>query len=172
MDQKRKELLRKIVLLTVLIMIAVGFTIPAALQLGGEESSFAEPRICQNDAECYLMCNDLPVKVLCSANLCQQNSCTEQSYYAFNSTPVNFKLAVEQSGKKINLDNRTNAQDIFIKFNGDNVQVFSSRIILKQILEKVGFTNNDFTLTVNGEQSYSYENYLPEEGNVLKVVYK
>ena len=72
MGKKDKKLFSKILLILFLLMIVLGFTLPGFLEFD-EETQYIEPRICQNDADCYLMCEDIPVEVLCSQNLCQKN---------------------------------------------------------------------------------------------------
>lgn len=176
-------------MLLFLAMIVIGFTIPGIIQFGDEDQQFVEPRICQADADCYLMCNDFPTKVLCSQNLCQQNSCNEKTYFDFNETPKNIRLTVEISGQKLDLENRSNSADLFVKIDAQgNLRVFSRNMPLSAILEKFRLkldaqclnTGDDqycqnegkkLELFVNDKQSYAYGSYLPEEGDLIKIVY-
>jgi hypothetical protein len=185
----------KWIMIIFLIMIIVGFTIPGFLNIGNENQQYSEQRICKTDADCYLMCDDQPIEVLCSQNLCQQNSCTDKSYYAFNQTPKNIKLSFEIKNQKINLENRSLPSDLFVKVNGTQLKVFSTNLFFAQILEKLNIKmdsqclyidldkycqNNDneqnynpkLEMFVNGKESFSSGNYLPEDGDDIKVVYK
>ena len=64
---KDKKLFSKILLIFLMIMIAAGFTIP---MLDFEDKVYAvEPRVCQQDSDCYLVCGDTPLKVFCSQNI-------------------------------------------------------------------------------------------------------
>ncbi|MEK6938698.1 MAG: hypothetical protein AABX04_06660 [Nanoarchaeota archaeon] len=186
--EERSILIRKIVIIVFLVMLIIGFTVPSLLDLEGEQNKINEPRICKNDAECYLMCGDnKPVAVLCSRNLCVQNGCEESSLYAFNVTPITFSLAINIDGEEQDLINRTNGQDMFVKFNGPSVQMYSPEISLKQVLEKANIllnsqcltlnqtyctnTEKELKLLVNGNITYTYENYVPQEGDKVELRY-
>jgi hypothetical protein len=163
---KDKKLFSKILLILFLIMIVLGFTLPGFLEFD-DENQYVEPKICQTDADCYLMCDDNPIEVLCSQNLCQQNSCTEGSYYTYTEEAVTFSLEVEIDDELIDLDNQSNDKDIFVKFDND-VKLYSS-LNINHVLEKLGL-NSKFNLFVNDEESYDYT-YLPQEGDKVMVVY-
>lgn len=188
--EERRILIRKIVIITFLVMVVIGFTVPGILDFG-DEQQYVPPRMCQNDADCYLECEELPVAALCSQNLCAQNSCEEKAFYPYNATPVAFTLGVKINGKSLNLANRSNAQDFFVKFSGtaenEPVAVYASNLALKDILEKArvqmsglcvitnqSYCTNDkeqLQLFVNGNASYSYGEYVPQEGDKVEVVY-
>ena len=162
---KDKKLLSKIMLIFFMLMIAAGFTIPV-LDFGNEQQ-VVEPRICQADADCYLICEDNPVKVLCSQNLCQQNACTESSYYPFKESPISFKLRVENTPTVL----FTTLDDVFVIYDGVNAQFYSTGMSLGNLFERMVLINQEYEMFVNGEQSYSFANYVPEEGDEIRVVY-
>ncbi len=167
---------RKLSLYVFLVLFVIGFTVPGFLDFGDEnQQKVFEKRFCQNDADCYLICADVPTKVFCSENLCQQNSCEEEPIFPLSETPSNFRLEVvlsnETGNQTLNLEEISNPKDIFIKFSGDNVQLYSSGLSLSNILEKVNLPKKKFNLFINGNQSYSTENYVPEEGDDIKLVY-
>ncbi len=186
-SQERKVLLRKVVMIAFLVMIVVGFTVPSLLDDGSDDRNVYEPRVCRYDSDCYLMCEDKPLIALCSQNLCQQNGCEELSGYAYNSTPVVFDLVVQINGVEQNLVNRSSSLDSFVKFSPHQVQVYSSGVPLRVILEKVNIYLNsqcvtvdqaycndpekELKMAVNGEMVYSYEYYVPQEGDKINIAY-
>lgn len=188
MREKEKKT-GKWVVIVFLVMLVIGFTVPGFLNFGDEGQQYIEPRICQTDADCYLMCEDKPVEVLCSQNLCQQNSCTEKTHLSFNETPKNVQLAIEISGQKLNVANRSNSADMFVKIGGqDDLQVFSQNLPLSTILEKfklkldaqcLNTMDNQYCqnqgkkleVFVNDKPSFAFGNYLPEDGDKIKIVY-
>jgi hypothetical protein len=172
MRKKRKNLFGKIVIILFLIMIAVGFMIPGSIDSNDGSQGYIEPRICQVDADCYLICEDSPVKVLCSQNLCVQNSCEEGNYYSFNDNPLTFELIVEENDTSVDLIGKE--EDLFIKFNGNVVSLYSSGLSLGHILEKVGLVidSESSTVYVNHEQNYAYSELVPKGGDKVRVVYE
>lgn len=187
MIQKEKKA-GKWLMILFLAMIVIGFTIPGIIQFGDEDQQYIEPRICQTDADCYLICDDKPVEVLCSQNLCQQNSCKEKVYYAFNATPKNIQLKIEINSQKLDLVNRSVSANLFVKIEGDNLRAFSQSLSLNQVLEKfklkldaqcLNTIDNQYCqkegkkleLFVNDKPSYAFGNYLPEDGDKVKIVY-
>lgn len=179
---KIEKLLSKVVMIVFLVLLILGFTIPGVINFSNPESAVkAEPRLCSSDADCYLICDNEPVAILCSQNLCLQNSCEEDSYYRYNTNPITFTLNIQN----VSLEERSNSRDFVVKFNGNEVQLFTSRLVLYQILEKAGITLDAQCLTfdrekycgdkmemiVNGENSTLYGNYVPEEGDVVEMRY-
>lgn len=188
--EERRILIRKIVIITFLVMVVIGFTVPGILDFG-DEQQYVPPRMCQNDADCYLECDGQPVAALCSQNLCAQNSCKEQAFYPYNTTPLLFTLGVKINDKTLNLANRSNANDFFVKFSGmpgeEQVSVYASNLALKEVLEKARvqmsglcvITNQSYCtnekeqlqMFVNGNASYSFGEYVPQEGDKVEVLY-
>lgn len=162
----------KILMLALLVMIVLGFTVPGFLELD-EGSESAEQRVCQADADCYLMCDDVPVKVLCSRNLCLQNSCSEESYYPYQDPGITFKLVVKNETDELDLVGLSDSKNIFVKFSGEKVKLFSSGLSLGHVLEKAGLVIDSKLgeVFVNNEKSYEYADYVPEEGDKVEVVY-
>lgn len=178
-----------------LVLVVIGFTVPAFLYQTEDETMAAEPRVCQTDSDCYLFCDEKPVLVLCSQNLCQQNSCTEKSYFAFNDTPRLIQLELEINRTKIDLVNLSNPNHFFVRLNQGQLELHNLHLSLNQILEKFSSSLNGQCLTVasrqycpssptanqkynyslqimvNGVQNYAYGNYIPEEGDKIKIQY-
>ncbi len=169
MKKKKKEQLIKTITVIFLLLVTLGFMVPGFMDLGNDHQQYAEPRICQSDADCYLMCgedNSQPVEVFCSENLCQQNFCDEYAVFPFQPEPLTFTLEIAD----LNLVELSNAQDIFVKFSNNQVQVFTPDLSLDYILEKL---NYDFSvpmeLNVNGESSDYYNSYIPAEDDLVKI---
>ena len=124
---KNKDFLKKVVVLTFLGLIVLGFTVPGFINPTEEEtSSYNEPRLCKNDAECYLLCDDVPEKVICLENLCQQNGCKDYNAFPFQDNPINFDLLISLNGETISLDERSNSVDLFVKFDNKSINVYLS----------------------------------------------
>lgn len=149
MKEKDKDLWRKVSLIAFLFFIVIGFSVPTFF-VGNQppENPQAEPRICQSDADCYLLCDSGAVSVLCSQNLCQQNACEEASVYPYTQEAKQASLEVTIDGKVLPLQN-SNPNDFFVRFADDAVQLFSPRLSLQQVLEKAGMGLTDTCLTVN-----------------------
>ncbi len=186
-SEEHKMLVKKIVIIAFLVMLVIGFTVPAFLDWGNNgQVPTTIQKNCQSDSECYLMCDDVPVSVLCYQNLCWQNSCEEFALYPFNQTPVSFLLDVRVNGKSVELTNSSSPQDFFVKLDGNKVSMYS-QLALRQILEKFKIkleggcliTNQSYcngkggnlSMTVNNEASYSYGDYVPQENDVIKIGY-
>ena len=170
MRKKKDKLFSKILLLFLTVMIVLGFTIPAFMDQG--QDTFVEPKICLTDTDCYLMCGEdgyEPVTVLCSQNLCQQNSCEENNYYPFKSEAISFSLVVEKDGVSVDLVGSD--KDIFVKFNGNIVSFYSSGLSLGHALEKANLETDFSEIYVNGEENYAFSEFVPEEGDKVKIVY-
>jgi len=185
-----EKLLSKIGMIILLILIVLGFTVPSFIDSGDNNIVNTEQRLCQTDSDCYLLCNDTPIEVLCTNNLCQQNDCKEQAYYPYENT-LTFNLNIQVENEEMDLLNRSNSRDLFIKFNGENgniVRVFSSGLSLNQVLEKLNLaidsecliTENEqyctlaekkLVVNLNEEQIYNYDNYVPKEGDKLEIIY-
>ncbi len=177
-----EKLFSKVMMIAFLVMLIIGFTVPAFLQSDNGKPA-AEQRICQTDTECYLMCEDVPVPVLCSGNLCVQNSCEEKALYPFQQNPLAFSFDVEINGSAVNLT--SNPNNFFVKFNP--LEVFSTGVSLNQILDKAGMKLDGLCLQtpqgkycndkekevqvwVNGNRTYNY-NYVPLQGDTIKIVF-
>lgn len=186
MIKKKEKLFSKIVMLVFLALIVIGFTIPGFMN-SEEPTQFVEPRICQNDADCYLMC-DIPLAALCSQNICQQNSCMEEIYYPFEQNSLTFTLMIKINNSIFNLEEYSNPKDIFVKFSGQEVQVFTSGLSLSQILEKLSMNVNakclqvrdhDFCsdkekelfFMINKEESFLYGDHVPKEADIVEITY-
>ncbi|MBI2665972.1 hypothetical protein HYX13_00005 [Candidatus Woesearchaeota archaeon] len=181
--------------ITFLVLLVIGFVVPGFLNFEDTQlQDIVEPRLCQTDSECYLTCEDTPLIILCSQNLCQQNACKEPRYFAYQEKPLTFSLAVEISGDKINLAKKSNEKDLFVKFNlnNDKTEVFSKTLSLQQILEKARIlyqsqgncveldgkeyctdASHQLKLTVNDKDVPSFpESYVPKEGDIVVLKYR
>jgi hypothetical protein len=186
-SEEQKMLVKKVVIIAFLVMLIIGFTVPAFMDFGNNgQAPTTIQKNCQADSDCYLMCDDIPVSVLCYQNLCWQNACEEFALYPFNQTPISFSLEVSINGKSVDFINSSNPQDFFVKLDGNKVSMYSE-LALRQVLEKFKVkleggcltTNQSYcngkggnlSMTVNGEEAYSYGDYVPQEKDVIKVVY-
>lgn len=188
---KSKKLFSKIVMIAFLLMVVIGFTIPL-FNLGGDSPdktpTYLEPRLCQADPDCYLICDDQPMKVLCLQNLCQINSCREYNLYPYRAEPLKFDLSIEVEGEVLDLSLYSNLLDFFTSFEEDKVEVFTTGLSLGRVLEKAGVSLEGGCLTVggkqscpseekelklrlNGEEFYDYNYYVPKEGDLVEIVY-
>ena len=192
MKKDRKRIYR-IFLYVVLVMVVVGFTIPGFLELDGNQPQNTQPKICMSDSDCYLTCQDKPVAALCYQNLCQRKTCTEESF-VFQAAPVKAELIITVNGTKLNLKeeyDQLSLSNFFVKFQTDSMELFSDKLRLKHVLDKlrmkldaqcltVGQENycgnkNDegkLQMLVNGEESYAYGEYIVEEGDKIEVKVK
>ncbi len=185
---KKEKMFSKVVMLVFLILVVIGFSVPL-FNLGGNQAQTpenSEPRLCQSDADCYLMCDDKPVEVLCLQNLCQQNSCVEFNPFPYQSDPVTFSLNVLVDTRELAL--ASNPSDLFVQFVSGDVQIFNSRLPLAAVLEKGGVqytgqclgingtqyctdAQNRVELWVNGNQSFSSGSYIPKQGDRIELKY-
>ncbi|MDP3698863.1 MAG: hypothetical protein Q8R47_04705 [Nanoarchaeota archaeon] len=177
---KTEKLFSKAVMMVFLVLLIVGFVVPAILN-NPSSNPGVEPRMCNTDADCYLFCEDKPVEVVCLQNLCLVNSCEEKSYYGYSQTPVSFIVNIQN----ITLEERSDEKDIFVKFKGNEVQVFASKLPLYYILEKADiildtqcltfdqkqYCSSDLRMGVNGTDSTAFGNYVPQEGDVIEIGY-
>ena len=177
---KTDKLFSKVLIIVFLVMLVLGFVVPGILN-NSSDSAAIDPRMCNTDADCYLFCDDQPVNVLCLQNLCLVNSCEEKSYYGYDQNPVSFTVSIEN----VTLDKRSNEMDIFIKFDGNKVQSFNSKLPLYYILEKTNiildtqcltfdkrqYCSSDLQMKVNGNESTAFGNYVPQEGDVIELSY-
>ena len=64
-------------------------------------------------------------------------------------------------------------EDIFVKFSGNQVKLYSSGLSLGHVLEKVNLeVDSDMAeVLVNGEKNYAYSEFVPKESDSVKVVY-
>ncbi len=181
---------RKIGTLIFLAMMVIGFSIPAFLDPTAREAAVQQPnqKLCQTDADCYLLCDDKPVEILCSQNLCLHDSCGQNVYYRFTEIPLTFSLHIEVDEASITLGERNNPGNVFVRFKDDTIQVFSFGLSLRHILEKAGillsseclavdgkqYCNDDtkrLQIMVNGNESSLYEKYVPQESDSVEIVY-
>lgn len=182
---KKEKLFSKVVMLVFLVLIVLGFTVPGFID--SEEPTQrvnTNERLCQTDADCYLICDDTPLKVLCSENLCQQNNCEENGYYQFIDEAINFELSIKVDNKEIDLTERAVEGNMFVNFENNNVKIFSEGTSLVQVLEKVNidlsqclvideesYCDEGLKVFVNNEQSYKFTTYVPQEGDLINIVY-
>lgn len=187
---KRKARLQfwyKIGMVIFLAMIILGFMVPGFINTDSSETfEVVEPRLCSSDSDCFLMC-DTPQTVLCTQNLCVQNSCEEGNAYRYNTQPTSFTLKINVGGDTLDLSNRSQAGSLFATFTGETVLVYSQGLPLNLILEKVqlgflgtclrvdgtSFCNGDagaIDMEVNGESNLEYGFYIPQEGDSIEII--
>jgi hypothetical protein len=195
--KKREKLFSKIVVVVFLALIVLGFTVPGFLYGNGSNvdstSNEIEPRLCQSDTDCYLICDNQPLAVLCAQNLCLQNECGP-SYYEYNpEEPISFKLGVVvDSGEnvtKLELSEKNNPQNFYVKFlEKDEIQINSHRLSLNIILDRIAILlhgtclridneaycdNDDYFLSVlvNDQEIGDAGNYIPQEADEISISY-
>ncbi|HIJ11267.1 TPA: hypothetical protein HA278_04375 [Candidatus Woesearchaeota archaeon] len=186
--KKDPKLFSKILVITLMVLLVLGFTVPGFLH-GNQDTSqgtYVEPRFCQADANCYLTCDGAPLATLCSQNLCVQNSCEEGTLYPYVAVPTTFTLIVNANSSRVDLPSRMNEQNLFVTFADDTVSLFSTGMVLGQVLEKVNVVwangclsfgtvrycedeSNAIILTVNGEESGEGTYYQPQEGDLITI---
>ncbi len=184
MVKKKENLFSKIFMITFLVLIVLGFTIPGFLNSGvnNEATTLVEERICQSDADCYLECAGQPISTICSLNLCLRNSCEEPDYFPYTKEPITFNLEV------VDLELSGNSNDFFVLFEDKQVQSFGKDLTLNLILSKAGvvlyngcllYGNEQncgedrqvLQVLVNGEEEVALGNYVPENEDDVKVVF-
>ena len=180
--------LSKTVVIVFLVLLVLGFTVPL-INFGSDKQQAkpSEPRLCQTDSECFLACDDQPLAVLCSQNLCQQNTCNDLSPFPYKETPFTFQLHVRIDAQEILLANRSTSKDVFVKFTDSNVAVYALEFSLAQVLQKasIGLSSclamdgkqycpkddKEIGIKVNGNSSYLYGDYIPQEGDKIEISY-
>lgn len=185
-----KTRLKQTLLFIFLILMAIGFTVPGFLDFG-DSSSPSPARPCQSDADCYLMCDEVPLAVLCYQNLCQQNACTETSAFPYESSPKTAGLEIVINGTKLNLKEQAeklNLNNFFVKFQEDSFAFFSSSLTLNQVLDKLRMKltssclareealycrddKSELEIFINQNQSYSYGEYNIQPNDQIKITY-
>ena len=186
---KKQQLWAKIGLLLFLAMIIIGFTVPGFINnIDAQDLKPVEPRLCQTDAQCYLTCNDQPLAVLCTKNICSQNGCHEPTYYPLKDVPLTFSLIIETNGQKISFINRSKSEDFFVKYDHHQVKLFAVGLNLNQVMEKVNMrlsatclhiatesycSTGQHTLKIlaNGNETYAGGDFIPLEGDQINIVY-
>ncbi len=187
--KKRKTNLSKILMYIILIMVALGFTIPGFLELGKEEEP--QVRICQADADCYLMCEEKPFAVLCYHNLCQQNSCQEESLFPYQAAQNTAQLEILIEDEQLDLKEqfeKLNLNNFFVEFKEDSFTAFAPNLTLTHVLDKLRIKIDSQCLTleeenycqtkehrlemfINDNQSYAYGEYEIKNKDQIKIIY-
>jgi hypothetical protein len=198
LNSPAKQRLNQILILIFLVLVVIGFTVPAFLYSGEEETTTVEPRVCRSDSDCYLFCNDKPVMVLCSQNLCQQNVCVDNRF-TFNESPRTISLEININNTNIDLSNTTLPGNLFVRVKSSSnsppeLELYNQYLSLNQILEKfqaklerqcltifsqaapqpvsqpVSQSFCNLKLFVNGKQDYAYGNYVPQNNDEIKII--
>jgi len=183
----KKRNWKKVITLVLLGMMVVGFSIPAFLDPTATTAVVQSgQKLCQVDSDCYLLCGDSPVEVLCSQNLCLQDSCDDNFYFKYQKEPLTFSLLVEVDGVIVDMEERSSAGDMFVRFENSEAAIFSSGLSMRHILEKakinlnlqcLTFDGNSYCdseklkMAVNGNESNLFESYIPKDGDVVEIVY-
>jgi hypothetical protein len=185
---KNKKRFSQVIMIVFLALIVIGFTIPGFLNSPDNTPiDYTEPRLCQVDSDCYLICDDSPVAVLCTGNLCQQNRCDEFSYFEYKNEPISFSLEVVLDTDKVKLADRINEKEIFVKYD-EKVNLFARGLTMNHVLEKFNMAinaecltvadlvscNNEesfFSFIVNRNESFQYGDYIPKDGDDISLFY-
>ena len=189
--QKRRQKFYQAGVLILLVLIAFGFMVPGFINADPTTSNsikVVEPRLCQADSDCYLTCDDEPVKILCSQNLCVQNSCEQGNPYIFQEKPLTFTLEMLIDGEPVDLSQRLSGNNLFTKLHDNVVEVHAFGLSLNHVLEKANaFLNQDclflgelsycsneekkLVVSVNDEEEYELTYLTPQQGDIIKVIY-
>ena len=90
--------------------------------------------------------------------------------------------------EKVDLINQSSSDNFFVKYNKDQIQLFSTGLNLNQVLEKINArlngqclylnkenycTNekNKLVILANGNETYASGEFLPLEGDKIRIVY-
>lgn len=177
-----------------LIAITLGFLVPGFLQGDGSEAIVnpADIKICYSDTDCYLTCDDGLKSVMCYRNICEIDSCEYAPLNEFNPIGEEFTLSITVLGEEINLPEyfATFGQGtFFMSMTDEAMQLFTPRLPLGYIFEKVGIVLQDscisingtqncedethvITSTLNGEERSASNDLLISKGDVLTIVYE
>lgn len=176
-------------MITFLILIIVGFTVPVVLNnVKPSSAKSIEPRLCTNDAQCSLTCDEQSLPVFCSNNLCQQNSCDESPLFPFQPIPVEFTLMIILDNRTIDFSNRTSSDNFYVTFNKNTVYLSASSLSLNNVLEKVGMaiknqclfmdstsycttTQKNLTMIINRNSTFPYGEYIPQPQDNILIQY-
>jgi len=192
MRKKREKLFSKIMMITFLVLVVIGFTVPGFLNANNESiqtSTPAEQRLCSTDADCYLSCPNGPVSAVCVQNLCQKNSCDEATLYPVLEQPISFALEINVNGSNIDLSTLVDQKNFITAFSGSKVNLFTKNLQLEQIFERLGlrFTADclyfadksyctsqemELTMLVNGQPISSSADYVPQQDDQIKITYQ
>ena len=179
---------KKPLMIAFLIMVVLGFSVPL-FNLGGNGNTPPQnspPRLCQSDADCYLTCGQIALTILCSQNLCVQNSCDELGLFPYLQPSKYLALEVVINGTGIPLENK-NAADLFVRFSNGIVEGHGA-LPLSAIVEKAGVLLQDqcitisgkqycssadakLNITVNGQNTYLFGQYVPQESDEIMIAY-
>ena len=186
MKAARKELWKKISLIFFLFLLILGFTIPGFLPEKAVSEQPFSPKICQTDSDCTLSCQGQQTLTYCFQNLCQRNDCEVKDFYPFQPLPKTFTLQVDIEGQPLDLPSRQQEGNLFVRFHEEKVDLFTTRLTLQQVLEKVnlqlqggcltvdgvsycGEGKKELSVRVNGKEQSEF--YPPQEGDGVEITY-
>lgn len=150
-----------------LLLIVAGFSIPGFID--SEKPIQYEPRICKVDNDCTLLCDNEQLLVMCLQNLCQQDTCKQESFYPFIEKPIQFKLDLQINNTKINLNERSNSGNTFVSFNNQQVFLFTKDLSLNNILEKVNILIENSCVIIDNKKICSENPYIIQVNNINKT---
>ena len=71
--ESNKKQVMSLIILIIFVASSVGF---AVMQMGGEpEQEQKDFKPCRNESDCILICNNVPIYVNCTDNICEINEC-------------------------------------------------------------------------------------------------
>lgn len=187
---EKKNNLYKFLMYLFLVLVVIGFTLPSFLDVEEEQTSVS-PRICQADADCYLICDEKPLAVLCYHNLCQQNSCQEASSFPYQAAQNQLQLEILINQTKLDLKEqfeKLSLNNFFVEFQKDSLVAKAPNLSLSHLLDQLGMKIDAFCLKtkeesycqdkehqlalfVNSNRSYSYGDYEIKDGDKIKIIY-
>ncbi len=141
----KKHTIKKIILITFLAFVVVGFTAPLIDFSLFEDTSttnlppqLENPKLCTSDNDCTLTCGKPIDPILCIQNICAQTECDQDPLYYYSQVPITFNLQVAVENKSLPLI--VDPNNIFVNTTGDKTSVFSPSLPIIAVLEKMGIT--------------------------------
>lgn len=182
--KKEKSSFYKIIVYLLLILIAIGFTVPTFFDSDEEEN--VQKRICRYDSDCYLTCENTPSAVMCYNNFCQRDSCNQKSIFPYLAHNIKAELKIKIAGEKVNLTYLVNPNNFFIQFKEDSFTLFAPNLTINHVLDKLGMklisnclqtkektycsdNNNQLIFKVNNQTAYSEQ--IVKEGDKIIINY-
>ncbi len=189
--KNRFEKVKKYGVLTLLILITLGFLIPGFIQPQEEPVNPSDVKVCSSDNDCYLTCDNKLTSVLCFRNICEIDSCESAPQYEFSEVPEDISIAITLEGEELNLNDRFTQFGVgtfFVNFRQDGAELYTTRVPLGYILENVGIriqnscliidaqsycedelTQNTLRTKVNGQERFLSEDLLISRGDALTI---
>ena len=71
--ESNKKQIVSLIILVIFVLSTLGFAI---MQMGGEPEQLQKDfKPCRNDSDCILICNNAPIFINCTNNICEMEEC-------------------------------------------------------------------------------------------------